>query len=378
MTARATACALLVAFGAVGAQSPRELTVEGGVLRAQQANRDSHDAIVLGLLWRESDVHFASLFSANASVSRDSAAAAQIIGAIAYRPSLQWPLQSEMGVSASRFGVTSLGRGGNLSGYFRQRVLIADGGIWGGGALGSTDRDNIASRGSTIDAGGWYRLGDFTATASIARTFTDDTPLMEAAGIFPLVDGADFSVDDASLAAHYEQHRLSLDAVLTMRNGRGQTLASQSAFFASATWDFTPRVSLALGGGHQLADPVRGTPDATVAQASVRFALRMPRNETEAKGVATFARLEPQDIGAVLTLTVTAPDSVTVEMAASFSDWQPLMLRRIVGGWELKVALKPGRYGVAVRFDGGAWQAPGSLAKIRDGFGGESGIVIIP
>ncbi len=378
MIARATACALLVAFTAAGAQSPRELSLEAGVLRARQMNRDAHDAIVLGVLWRANDVHFASLFSANASVSRDSVAAAQIIGALAYRPSLQWPLQSEIGISASRFGVTSLGRGGNVSGYLRQRVLIADGGIWGGGAIGSTDRDNIASRGSAVDAGGWYRLGDFTATASIARTFTDDTPLMEAAGIFPLLDGADFSVDDASFAGHYEQRRLSLDAVLTLRNGRGLTLASQSAFFASATWDFTPRVSLALGGGHQLADPVRGTPDATVAQASVRFALRVPRNETEAKGIATFARLEPQDIGSVLTLTVAAPDSVAVEMAASFSDWQPLMLRRIVGGWELKVALKPGHYGVAVRFDGGAWQAPGSLAKIRDGFGGESGLVIIP
>jgi hypothetical protein len=71
-------------------------------------------------------------------------------------------------------------------------------------------------------------------------------------------------------------------------------------------------------------------------------------------------------------------DSTQVDVAGTFSDWKPVPLTRTSDGWEVQIALPPGRHRVAVRLNDGPWRAPGGTARIRDDFGGEAGLVVVP
>jgi hypothetical protein len=94
--------------------------------------------------------------------------------------------------------------------------------------------------------------------------------------------------------------------------------------------------------------------------------------------ITSAARLLPTPDGTLLTVLVNAPDSVIVEIAGSFSGWDPVPITKTPSGWQMQVVLKPGRYRVAIRYDGGAWRAPGNLGRVKDDFDGESGIIIVP
>jgi hypothetical protein len=53
-------------------------------------------------------------------------------------------------------------------------------------------------------------------------------------------------------------------------------------------------------------------------------------------------------------------------------------MEREAGVWVARVRLTTGKYRVAVQVDGGDWRAPRNLARVRDDFGGEAGLVVIP
>jgi hypothetical protein len=383
MTARASACALLAVLGfasAAVAQSPRELRVEGGVARVRQLGRDARDASILSALWRDGDPWFASLIAGSIFAARDSIAAVQGVGALAFRPDPDSHFQTDAGFALGAFGLFNLNRGGNLNAFVRQRFRTGAGGVWLGGAQAFTRRDDRPARATYLDMGGWWTFGDLEATASVGRLRNDDFALMEASRIFLTQEAATYDLDDATLGVHLTRGRLTADLGETWRTGRRSTVGDQTAFTWGASWQFTPRISVVVAGGRQLADPLHGSPDAHLVSALLRLAWRVaPSESPDAAGVATYSRLAPNPAGgATLLLAITAPDSVTVDVAGSFSGWEPVVLHRIPGGWEYQVALPPGRHRVAVRFDGGGWQAPRGLAKLRDEFGGESGLIIVP
>ncbi len=360
------------------AQAPNELRLEIGAAQVQQFARDTRSAALLGILWRESDVHFASMLSAAATYTRDSLSAMQGIGALFWRPSPESRFLTESGAAIANYGVTTLARGGNFSGWLRQRIALGDGGVWAGGSLAQTKRDDYDAHATSVEAGGWYRFSDVTASASLARRRTDDEPLMIASGIF-LTRVADlYDLTDAALSAHYERGRLSLDASQLWRAGGGATTASQSAFFWTAGWELNPRFAVAVSGGRQLSDPSRGSPDVNLYSAVLRYALRTTPADVIGTNITSSARLLSTPDGTLLTVLVNAPDSVIVEMTGSFSGWEPVPLTRTPSGWQMQVILQPGRYRVAIRYDGGPWRAPGNLGRIKDDFDGESGLIIIP
>ena len=151
----------------------------------------------------------------------------------------------------------------------------------------------------------------------------------------------------------------------------------------TAVWTFTPRYSLAVGTGRALADPIRGVPDMQITSASIRVALVAPRPpasapaESDTRGTA-FAVLTPKSSGALLVVHIVTDDTSRVELAGTFSDWKPVPLTRTNAGWEAEIALPPGRHRVAVRVNGGAWQAPRGTAPVKDEFGGEAGLIVVP
>ncbi|MBI1808853.1 MAG: hypothetical protein HYR75_03070 [Gemmatimonadetes bacterium] len=379
MSPRVIAWALLAAaWRAVGAQSPQDVQLDAGYARVQQRARDERGAGILGVTWRVSDLRVSSLLSAALTNTGDSLAAGQILGAIAMRPtSARWAVL-EAGAGLNIFGITNSGRGGNFSGYLRPRVSFGDGGAWVGVSDGSTVRDGNPSHGTTVEAGGWYRLGDVTATASFSRLRTDDWPLLEAAGIYLSRPALMADMDDATVGLHYARGRFTADLANSWREGRRASPVSQEALLWSASWAFTDRVALALSGGRMLADPVRGTPDASLTMAVLRFTWRPKESEADVPGVASYARVAPQAGGAMLLLAIVAPSSVAVDVAGDFSNWEPTPLVRTPNGWEFQTFLKPGRHRVAVRYDGGPWRAPGNLARMKDEFDGEYGLIIVP
>ncbi len=383
MTARATACAsvlvLLAALDAAGAQSPQELRVEGGAARIRPFGRDVRDAIELGALWRHDEQRLAMLVSGSMTYARDSVAATQGIAAVAYRPAPNSPYQGEGGVSSAAFGVSEAGRGWNMSAFTRQRLTFGDGGLWAGAAAGQTRRDALSSSSTALDAGVWARYIDLDLIFSMARVRSSDFPLLEAASIFLSRAAAAHDIDDATAALHFAQGPLVLDASYTWRTGIRATLVQQTAFSWAASWAFTPRVSVSVSAGRQLADPLHGSPDAMLAAASLRLAILPTHEAVVAARTSAYTRLVPQDVGAVLVVRVVGPDSTSrVELAGTFSGWEAVPLRRTSDGWEAQVALTPGRHRVAFRVDGGPWRAPANLARVKDDFGGESGLIVVP
>jgi hypothetical protein len=380
MTARAVACVLMfVAIGATGAQAQGELRIEGGAARIRQFGRTPLDASVLAALWRGSDQNFAGLLSGSFTYAGDSATAAQGIAALAWRPGPKSIFESEGGITGAAFGAYSLGRGGNVSGYARERLVLAGGGFWAGGGLGGTQRDGLTSGASSLDAGGSVRSNDFEGSFSIVRLRTDDEPLMTASAIQLSRPAAAYDFEDAVVAVHFEHGPARLDASETWRGGLRATMADQRAFYWTAAYAISPRYSVAVAGGRQLADPVHGTPDTQTLSAVLRVVLLPLHLTVDAIGTsAAQATLIPQESGSVLVVRVAAPDSSSVEIAGSFSDWQPVPVRRTETGWEARIALPRGRYRLGVRINGGKWRAPGNLGKVLDEFGGESGLVVVP
>jgi hypothetical protein len=381
MTARASALALLVAFHAAGAQSTREVRLDAGAAQVQQTGREARDAAgIFGVSWREGTPLFATLLSGAVTYAGDSTSAAQAGLASAWRPAERSAWQTEGGMIAAAFGSSPLARGGSFSGFLRERLALDAGGVWAGAAVGGTSRDNLASHSTVLDIGGWWRAGDLEATAWVSRARSDDFSLLEAAGIFLSRNAASYDLTDVAAELRYEHGPLLLDATETWRNGVRATSASQAAFYVSAIWTFSPRYSFTVGTGRQLADPVRGVPDVQVTSAAIRVALVPLRaaGAVEATRGASFATLTPKSSGALLVVRVVADDSAKVELAGSFSEWKPVPLTRTSDGWVAEIALPPGRHRVAVRISGGPWQAPRGTARVRDEYGGEAGLIVVP
>ncbi|MFI5244875.1 MAG: glycogen-binding domain-containing protein [Gemmatimonadales bacterium] len=380
MTARAPALVMLVALNAAGAQSTREVRADAGAAQVQQTGRSARDAAgVFGISWREGTPVFASQLSAAVTMASDSSSAAQAALAAAWRPAEQSAWQTEGGMTAAGFGSSIFARGTSFSGYLRERVSIDAGGVWAGGAYGGTSRDNIASHSTAVEIGGWWREGEFEVSAALSRLRSDDHPLLEAAGIF-LTDSATYDFIDLTTELRWERGPLLLDATGAFRNGTRLTATSQAAFYLSAIWTLSPRYSLVVGSGRILADPVRGVPDMQISSAAIRVVLAPPRAPGPGNALrgAAFATVTQKSSGALVVVRVIADDTSQVEVAGTFSDWAPVQLARTNDAWVAEIALPPGRHRVAVRINGGPWQAPRGTARVRDEFGGEAGLIVVP
>lgn len=370
---------LALAASAAGAQRQPEVRIEGGVAYITQRGFSLENAALLAVLWRPNSERWGFVTSANLTYAQDSLAAAQGVAAIdvPWGPSDRF--RTEAGVAGASFSLRSAGRGGNGNGFVRQHVVATNYGAWAGAAVGATNRDGVSSRSTTADIGLWQRWGPVYVSAVAARLQSADWPLLLASGVTRDPDDDVFDLRDAQLTAQLRYGPHDLAVTYTARDGIAGTDASFTAVMWSGTLQVADRVALVAAAGRQLADPLRGLPQAEVITASVRVSFGPKPLPVLERSLIARATVEPMALGGgELVVRVFASDSLEVIIAGDFSDWKPVRMVRNEGTWVARVRLPSGKYRVAVQVNGGEWRAPRNLARVRDDFGGEAGLVVIP
>ena len=364
----------------VGAQAPPEVRLEAGYASVRQAGIDTRaDAALFAVFWRRPTDRWTFFTSGNLTYSRDSLAAAQGVAAFAVPWAGREHLRTDVGAAGATFSLRSAGRGGNGNAFVRQHYVRDYGGAWLGLAGAATSRDGNGSRSIAADLGAWARWHFLYASASFSRQSSTDFPLLITAGIPISAFAQAFELEDAQIIvqARGGPHEISLS--WTHRRAIAGAESRSNAVAAAAVLQLRDRVALTASAGRQLADPLRGLPQADIVTASFRVSFG-PRYLPVMQRSA-IARAEVELLpggGGELVVRVFSIESQRIEIAGDFSGWMPLSLERDGSYWVARVRLPPGKYHVGVRVNQGDWRAPRNLARVRDDFGGESGIIVIP
>ncbi len=370
---------LALAASAAGAQRLPELRLEGGIAYITQRGFSLENAALLAVLWRPASERLNFTTSANLTYAQDSLAAAQGVAAVDVPWGPKERFRTEAGAAGASFSLRSAGRGGNGNGFLRQHVVATHYGVWAGAALGATNRDGVFSRSTVADFGLWQRWGPLYVSAVAARLQSADWPLLLASGVTRDPDDDVFDLRDAQLTAQLRYGPHDIAVTYTARDGIAGTDASFTALMWSGTLQIADRVALVGSAGRQLADPLRGLPQAEIITASLRISLGPKPLPVLERSMIARATVEPMAAGGgELVVRVFASDALEIIIAGDFSDWKPIPMERQEGTWVARVRLPSGKYRVAVQVNNGEWRAPRNLARVRDDFGGEAGLVVIP
>lgn len=369
----------------VDSQEPSELRLEAGFAHVRQSSeidetRESvFDAGLFAVFWRRPAEKWTLLASGNLTYGADSVAAAQGVAALSIPWTLDDRLRTETGVAGARFALSSAGRGGNANVFARQHFITNNGGAWAGAGVARTSRDGASSTSAVQDIGVWGRLGFLYGSGSFAWQQSDDWPLLRTAGA-PIDASADrYILRDLELVLEARGGPNSIAVAWAARRGLSGTTQRVEAVSASGILQISDRVALTASAGRQFADPVRGLPQAELFTASLRLSLgSKPLPVMQRSELASAVVEERPGPGGELVVRVFAADTMHIEVAGDFSQWLPLALEREEGFWVARVRLQPGSYRVAVRVNYGPWRAPRNLARVRDDYGGEAGLVVVP
>ncbi|MBL0938825.1 MAG: hypothetical protein IBJ03_08015 [Gemmatimonadaceae bacterium] len=331
-----------------------------------------------------------------ATLADDSLAATQWVLRTSFAPASR--LRTDIDLAATTNGLVMPGVNGNRSVSGRQSVLFGPISVFGVAGTGRTERFLMTSRGNSFSAGtDWqtsHRSGLWRVAVTGQRAFTDDWMLMEASGLVLIREAAAYTLDDISVDMSWRTNRFSLGASRSWRKGAGATSGSARGHSITAAWQATPSVMLIAQGGEQLADVVRGVPQALYTGVGVRWnPLRVRGVQREARAFADTRNMAPNVVPelrgdevllqrregeGVLTITVLAMQDAVVEIASSANEWTPTRVSHSSAGFVHKLTLSSGTHRVAVRVNGGEWRAPRGLVAVDDEFGGKAGLVVVP
>lgn len=361
------------------AQAPPDVRLEAGYARVEQTGFAPADAALFALFWRKPTDRWTFFASANLTYARDSLAAAQGVAAFAVPWQSNEHLRTDFGAAAASFSLRSAGRGGNGSAFLRQHYVQDAWGAWLGAAAGLTERDGVQSGSLASDIGAWGRWRFLYASASLSRQNSDDWLLLLASGQAQLPLASSYELEDWQVVAQARRGPHELSVSWTKRRSVAGSNVAIDAVALNGSMQLSDRLAFLASAGRQLADPLRSLPQADIVTASFRVSLGpKPLPVMQRSKIAEVRLHQRAEGGAEMELRVEAHDTLAVEVAADFSQWKPLPMVREGDEWVVRVMLPPGKYRIGVRANLGPWRSPRNLARVRDDFGGESGLIVIP
>jgi hypothetical protein len=234
-------------------------------------------------------------------------------------------------------------------------------GAWVGpaGATGWTSADAAMATGVGATGGLWTRY----ATTRAALGFA---PLRIAGFWLPEV-----SAQASTIAGPLE--------LAAYAGWRGAEAGSQ---IDPATWGggsvtlwLGRMVALVLAGGSYPQDVLQGLPGGRYGSAGVRVTSRRPP-VMSVKPLAPPAYRRDDGSGV---LRFRVPQAQRLDLVAEWTNWEPVPLERAADGWwMLRVRLAPGVHRFNLVVDGAAWIVPEGVASVDDGYGGRTGLLIVP
>lgn len=250
-------------------------------------------------------------------------------------------------------------------------------GVWIGGLLGSTSFGSGQRSVSTFATGAWALHFGATWLLNANTTKVGDTSYVDVQG-----------------ASHFERGRVTLDGSLGVRSrsqGGGHGVYGEvSSAIALGGW-----ISAVLAGGRYPTDPTRGSVSGRYVGLSLRISALSRRTAAarpaRAYGFTGHSSADPGDppaataevgrcdcVGGIL--VIRAGSATVVEVSGDFTDWDPVTLTpgEEFGTWQVETRLSPGTYRFNVRLDGEAWFVPAGVTRLKDEFGGEVGVLVVP
>lgn len=153
------------------------------------------------------------------------------------------------------------------------------------------------------------------------------------------------------------------------------TWSSDAAFWLNSV------VAVAVTAGKYASDPVQRLPGGTyltmgLRLAPVRFFVSAPVIVPPSSHMRFTAT--PEGKGEIRVLRYFGRADGTVEVVGSFTDWQPVRLRRVTPGlWEAAIRVEVGSHFFNIRVDEGVWFVPEGTTPVDDDFNGRVGLLVV-
>jgi hypothetical protein len=363
-------------------QTPHGI-VEVGAARLSQRDAPRTDAATVGASLRYDGLRYMLAGAGGVTLADEGRSTSQGLFAASLLGRQGGRSRWEVGGALTAFGEGSLGM--NAGAYLLAREHFAVGGFggWAGVTVGGVEDANQWNPTRIAEITSWFARGGTRVTA--AAVLVDTRSESYSREGLTVTDPITYT--DGSLGLRWAFGRVELDARGGVRFiSRGALTATGRgtrpfAAVDAAVW-VAPRVAVVAAVGRQLSDLSRGTPDTRFAALALRFTMReraaapAPARRQPIGGVLRLALVT--DTAGQSRLVVTAPSGTLVELAASFTRWEPVPLLRRGDVWELDRSIPSGAHRVLVRVDGGPWIVPANLPTTADDFGGSVGIITIP
>ena len=228
------------------------------------------------------------------------------------------------------------------------------------------------------EAGGWWQANARTVVSLTTR------PMQLQFGDL---------LGDTEGTLSWVRGRTTWDATGGIRVGEA---GKRESFWGSlnVTWPLGAGLQATASAGNYPVDLIQGLPGGTYAAFALRlpgarWSLRratpapVPRRLPERPELPTTEPLalvmgEALDSLGIREIRVWAPGVREVEMLADFVDWIPVpLIRQPNGEWQGYYRVSPGLHRLNLRLDGRELAVPRNLARVRDDFSGEVGLIVV-
>jgi len=203
--------------------------------------------------------------------------------------------------------------------------------------------------------------------------------------ITPVAMGDSVRYADGQFQLAWESRKVDFSALIGGRVGDQLTaLGGTTRVWGNASMSswLTPRAAIVLSGGTYPIDPTQGFPGGRFISLGVRLTHppRLSQRTVDDSAVleAKVTAFEVENRSGTVTFKVLAPQAHSIEVTGDFTDWDPLQLAPTGDGWwVVSRVLRPGKYQINLRMNGGKWIAPPGLLSMLDEFGGSVGLLVV-